>query len=73
MGQQPKTKTDGEELGNQISIKANLRKNNKDMKPFHIDPELEGPILLRDVLQEVPAFRDFWYQRGITKFGDHEF
>ena len=24
-------------------------------------------------LQEVPAFRDFWYQKGITKFGDHEF
>ena len=25
------------------------------------------------VIQEVPAFRDFWYQKGITKFGDHEF
>ena len=24
-------------------------------------------------LQEVPAFRDFWCQKGITKFGDHEF
>ena len=24
-------------------------------------------------VQEVPAFRDFWYQKGITKFGDHEF
>ena len=25
------------------------------------------------VLQEVPAFCDFWYQKGITKFGDHKF
>ena len=25
------------------------------------------------IIQEVPAFRDFWYQKGITKFGDHEF
>ena len=25
------------------------------------------------LIQEVPAFRDFWYQKGITKFGDHEF
>ena len=24
-------------------------------------------------VQDVPAFRDFWYQKGITKFGDHEF
>ena len=28
---------------------------------------------IRLVVQEVPAFRDFWYQKGITKFGDHEF
>ena len=25
------------------------------------------------IVQEVPKFRDFWYQKGITKFGDHEF
>ena len=25
------------------------------------------------MLQEVPTFRDFWYQRLIMKFGDHEF
>ena len=25
------------------------------------------------LIQEVPAFRDFWYQKGITKFGDHKF
>ena len=24
-------------------------------------------------VQEVPAFCDFWYQKGITKFGDLEF
>ena len=24
--------------------------NKKDMKPFHIDRELEGPILFKDVL-----------------------
>ena len=24
-------------------------------------------------IQEVPEFCDFWYQKGITKFGDHEF
>ena len=27
----------------------------------------------KTLVQEVPAFRDFWYQKGITKFGDHEF
>ena len=26
-----------------------------------------------DVVQEVPAFCDFWYQKGIRKFGDYEF
>ena len=25
----------------------------------------------RDI-QEVPAFRDFWYQKGFTKLGDHK-
>ena len=25
------------------------------------------------VVQEVPTFRDFWYQKGITKLGDHKF
>ena len=24
-------------------------------------------------IQEVLAFCDFWYQKGITKLGDHEF
>ena len=24
-------------------------------------------------IQEVPTFRDFWYQKGIMKFGDHKF
>ena len=28
---------------------------------------------LQPIIQEVPAFHDFWYQKGITKFGDHEF
>ena len=27
-----------------------MKKNKKDMKPFHIDRELEGPILFKDVL-----------------------
>ena len=27
----------------------------------------------KELLQEVPAFRDFWHQKGITKFGDHKF
>ena len=26
-----------------------------------------------NVIQEVPAFRDFWFQRVIMKCGDHEF
>ena len=30
-------------------------------------------IKQKTYIQEVPAFRDFWYQNGITKFGDHEF
>ena len=25
------------------------------------------------ILQGVPAFRDFWYQEGFTKFKNHEF
>ena len=25
------------------------------------------------MIQEVPAFRNFWYQKGITKFGNHKF
>ena len=29
--------------------------------------------IISEGVQEVPTFRDFWYQDGITKFGDHEF
>ena len=30
-----------------------------------------GCTIFSFLVQEVPAFRDFWYPKGITKFGDH--
>ena len=33
----------------------------------------EGKIKVHTYIQEVPAFRDFWFQGVIMKCGDHEF
>ena len=39
------------QMQNKIAIAmTKIRDNKKDMKPFHIDRELEGPILFKDVL-----------------------
>ena len=38
---------------------------------FHQGQLLTDTLSIR--IQEVPTFRDFWCQKGITKFRDHEF
>ena len=35
--------------------------------------EEANAICLPKVIQEIPAFHDFWYRQGNTKLGDHKF
>ena len=44
----------------------------------NMNKDSKGPKVTRNdyfqlVIQEVPAFCDFWFQRVIMKCGDHEF
>ena len=59
-----------------ISVKKGKKNDGKSHKFLTRYPIPFLSWLIQNILmaiQEVPAFRDFWFQRVIMKCGDHEF